>query len=81
MAQIIPLESAARYYRIERTGDPLAPYRLHGKRGAVYTANRQRSKKGVKWTGPMYITDKYGIIRRLVRFQTEWVSDTVYRST
>ena len=81
MARAIDLEDLKSSYTIEETGDVRKPYRLTGKRGAVYLLVRQRRQGGaVKIGSPLYATaQRTGNISRLAQWQTEWVRDPLPR--
>ncbi len=81
------IDSIRGRYLVERTGNEKMPYKLTGKRGAVYYAMRQvRSSRGMGGGGvivltepryPLFIADTYGVIRRLSGSNKEWVSAEV----
>ena len=74
---MIKLEVVRKHYRVEETGDPRAPYILHGKRGATYGLMRQlhRNSGKPKLDQPMFCVNLGGIRGKMVRLfnQSNWV--------
>ena len=70
---LVELAALGSDYQIEETGDPNKPYKLLGKRGAEYYLVRYVKGGEIQWDRPLYVTDKWGTIKRLSKFGADRV--------
>ena len=70
---LVELDKLGSDYQIEETGDPNKPYKLLGKRGAEYYLVRYVKGGEIQWDRPLYVTDKWGVIKRLSKFGADRV--------
>ena len=70
---LVELDKLGSDYQIEETGDPNKPYKLLGKRGAEYYLARYVKGGEIQWDRPLYVTDKWGTIKRLSKFGADRV--------
>lgn len=71
------LDKVREFYEVEETGNPVAPYQLKGKRGAVYFLMRSHDGKKVGVDTPMFAVTASGSVTKLRGLGTEWVWDDV----
>ena len=79
ITNFVTLSALRSFYQVEKTDNPRMPYRLTGKRGAVYGLMCQAGPDGAPRPAnryPMFaVNSRNGAIVRVARYQTEWVKD------
>lgn len=69
------LDKVKEFYTVEETGNPHSPYKLIGKRGAVYYLMRTVDGKKVGTDTPLFAVSESGKVTKLRGLATEWVWD------